>query len=94
MEHNAVEPVLAIMANNPGTWGNEISIDIITDLEQTRLANSFIVVVYYRGNEVERFQGSLTEMNDGYGQPIFIERRNSTSRYVTFKVNTENRSKK
>jgi len=70
---NAAQPHLIVTAENPGAWGNTVSVKF-EDRAASEGSGVFDVVVYESAVEVERFMCSRDpEARNGYGKNIFIE---------------------
>lgn len=70
-------------ANNPGAWGNTVTVAFSKDVNQP--TGVFNVIVKLSGVEVERFEVSRDPTaKNGYGSNIFVENViNDRSKYIT-----------
>lgn len=67
----ATDPFLTITAENPGAWGNDVSVRFIQDEDDT---SRFTFEVSENGEVAETFEISFDEdAVDGFGQTIYIE---------------------
>jgi phage tail sheath protein FI len=85
---NAAQPHLIVTAENPGAWGNSITVKF-EDRTAAEGAGVFDLVVYEGGIEVERFMCSRdVDAKNGYGKNIFIEDVvNEQSNYIRVEDN-------
>ena len=69
------DPMFEFTAENPGAWGNDITIEF-EDRSEREGDGKFDLIVYEDGEEMERFLVSRdTEAKDGFGTNLFIEDR-------------------
>lgn len=83
----ATGDVLLIYGADPGAWNNTISIALIDN--STKEPDSFYVVVYQDGNQVERILASLKRKRDGNGTNIYVEDVLKSSDYVRAVINED-----
>lgn len=70
-------------AANPGIWGNNVSVEINNDFEETQVDSAFKVTVYYRGTKKKSYICSRDpDALDEMGRPLFIESVMERDEYV------------
>jgi len=77
------DELLLIYAANPGAWGNDLSVEVITDQATVKEPNAFIINVYRGGVQVESWTVSRDPNKvDGYGRNIYVETVLEGSLYI------------
>lgn len=78
--------LFSIYASDAGDWSQDLRIQIITDPVRVKVANAFIINVFFKDNivvPVETFTATRVQgVKDGYGRNIYIDEVLKGSNYI------------